>query len=92
MPDYGEFTVFDTINWRNLELSGSDLCTSPMSTFIYNYQFNEVFTAAMPTLALTSPTSGGRSVGIDRWRTKAPEFTATDRFEKHSECESVATM
>jgi hypothetical protein len=25
-------------------------------------------------LALTSPTSGGRSVGIDRWRTKVPEF------------------
>jgi hypothetical protein len=25
-------------------------------------------------LALTSPTSGGRSVGIVRWRTKAPEF------------------
>jgi hypothetical protein len=24
-------------------------------------------------LALTSPTSGGRSVGIVRWRTKAPE-------------------
>jgi hypothetical protein len=26
--------------------------------------------------ALTSPTSGGRSVGIVRWRTKAPEFVA----------------
>jgi hypothetical protein len=26
------------------------------------------------TLALTSPTSGGRSVGIVRWRLKAPEF------------------
>jgi hypothetical protein len=25
-------------------------------------------------LALTSPTSGGRSVGIVHWRTKAPEF------------------
>jgi hypothetical protein len=25
-------------------------------------------------LALTSPTSGGRSVGIVRWRTIAPEF------------------
>jgi hypothetical protein len=25
-------------------------------------------------LALTSPTSGGRSVGIVRWGTKAPEF------------------
>jgi hypothetical protein len=25
-------------------------------------------------LALTSPTSGGRSVGIVRWRTKTPEF------------------
>jgi hypothetical protein len=25
-------------------------------------------------LALTSPTSGGRSVGIVRWRTKVPEF------------------
>jgi hypothetical protein len=25
-------------------------------------------------LALTSPTSGGRTVGIVRWRTKAPEF------------------
>jgi hypothetical protein len=25
-------------------------------------------------LALTSPTSGGRSVGIVRWWTKAPEF------------------
>jgi hypothetical protein len=25
-------------------------------------------------LALTSPTSGGRSVGIVRWRTKIPEF------------------
>jgi hypothetical protein len=25
-------------------------------------------------LALTSPTSGGRSVGIVRWRTTAPEF------------------
>jgi hypothetical protein len=24
-------------------------------------------------LALTSPTSGGRSIGIVRWRTKAPE-------------------
>jgi hypothetical protein len=26
-------------------------------------------------LALTSPTSGGRSVGIVRWRTKAPELS-----------------
>jgi hypothetical protein len=26
-------------------------------------------------MALTSPTSGGRSVGIFRWRTKALEFT-----------------
>jgi hypothetical protein len=25
-------------------------------------------------LALTSPTSGGRSVGIVRWRTEAPDF------------------
>jgi hypothetical protein len=25
-------------------------------------------------MSLTSPTSGGRSVGIVRWRTKAPEF------------------
>jgi hypothetical protein len=25
-------------------------------------------------LAITSPTSGGRSVGIVRWRTKATEF------------------
>jgi hypothetical protein len=25
-------------------------------------------------LALTSPTSGGRSVGIVRWQTKAPQF------------------
>jgi hypothetical protein len=25
-------------------------------------------------LALTSPTSGGRSVGTVRWQTKAPEF------------------
>jgi hypothetical protein len=25
-------------------------------------------------MALTSPTSGGRSVGIVRWRTEAPEF------------------
>jgi hypothetical protein len=25
-------------------------------------------------LALTSPTSGGRSVGIVRWRTETPEF------------------
>jgi hypothetical protein len=26
-------------------------------------------------LALTSPTSGGRSVGIVRWRTEATEFS-----------------
>jgi len=26
-------------------------------------------------LALTSPTGGGRSVGIVRWRTKATEFS-----------------
>jgi hypothetical protein len=31
-------------------------------------------------LALTSPTSGGRSVGIVRLRTKAPEFLVHDVF------------
>jgi hypothetical protein len=34
-------------------------------------------------LALISPTSGGRSVGIVRWRTKAPEFVVCF-IENHS--------
>jgi hypothetical protein len=33
-------------------------------------------------LALTSPTSSGRSVGIVRWRTKAPEFSFFLAFKK----------
>jgi hypothetical protein len=35
--------------------------------------FNSLFIYGLK-LVLTSPTSGGRSVGIVRWRTKAPEF------------------
>jgi hypothetical protein len=34
-------------------------------------------------LALTSPTSGGRSVGIVRLRTKAPEFFFGYAAKKH---------
>jgi hypothetical protein len=42
-------------------------------------------------LALTSPTNGGRSVGIVRWRTKAPEFLFLEvesNFQLHV-CDSV---
>jgi hypothetical protein len=31
-------------------------------------------------LALTSPTSGGRSVGIVRWQTKSPQFSFLSPF------------
>jgi hypothetical protein len=31
-------------------------------------------------LALTSPTSGGRSVGIVRWRTKTPELLVSTLY------------
>jgi hypothetical protein len=34
----------------------------------------EITAAGDPQVALTSPTSDGRSVGIVRWRTKATEF------------------
>jgi hypothetical protein len=35
-------------------------------------------------LSLTSPTSGGRSVGIVRWRTKAPEFDSSDETNRET--------
>jgi hypothetical protein len=35
-------------------------------------------------LALTSPTSGGRSVGVVRWRTKVPEFFTVFLLNKYS--------
>jgi len=34
-----------------------------------------------PKLAITSPTGGGRSVGIVRVRTKATEFSLVDRIQ-----------
>jgi hypothetical protein len=37
-------------------------------------------------MALTSPTSGGRSVGIDRWRTKAPKFVVCLFFVFRENC------
>jgi hypothetical protein len=42
-----------------------------------------------PKLALTSPTSGGRSIGIVRSRTKATEFSFLIVREQHSGKESV---
>jgi hypothetical protein len=38
-------------------------------------------------LALTSPTSGGRSVGKVRWRTKSPEFFFVDLWQL--KCKSI---
>jgi len=40
-------------------------------------------------LALTSPTGGGRSVGILRVRTKATEFSLVDQRENEEGTEEV---
>jgi hypothetical protein len=42
--------------------------------------------------ALTSPTSGGRSVGIVRWRTKASEFVCFLFETEATHCKCIQWM
>jgi hypothetical protein len=49
-------------------------CNSALERFNYASVFTYLYTLHPQKLALTSPTSGGRSVGIVRWRIQATEF------------------
>jgi hypothetical protein len=48
-------------------------------------------------LALTSPTNGGRSVGIVRWRTETPEFVFVcfvydNKYQFHKILDNLTTL
>ena len=45
------------------------------ATFLFIYSHSALYVSGDVKLALTSPTGGGRSVGIVRSRTKATEFS-----------------
>ena len=52
-------------------------------TFIFYFVQDVPFYFVLEKLALTSPTGGGRSVGIVRSRTKATEFSLVFSWKNH---------